>query len=244
MSIDELMGTLQAHEQRLTKKKEESLEQVLQSKLSLKEERKDFKGDQSQSRGGRGCAQGRGRARGFGRGQGRGVLTHQDEDESQSSREGERGTYIRGRGRGRGRYSKHNVQCYTCKKFGHYSSDCWYNEYNKVDVKANLVEKDEDDVLLLAYKGEEESKQGVWYLDTGASNHMCGRRDMFFELDESMDGQVTFGDSSKISVKGKGKILIRLKNGQHQFISNVYYVPDMKTNILSLGQLLEKGYDI
>ena len=213
MSIDELIGSLQAHEQRFTKKKEETLEQVLQSKLSLKEERKDFKGGQSQSRGGRGFARGRGCARGFGRGQGRGVLTHQDEDECQSSRGRGRGAYIRGRGRGR--HSKHNVQCYTCKKFGHYSSDCWYNENNKVDVKANLVEKDEDGVLLLAYKGEEESKQEAWYLDTGASNHMCGRRDMFFELDESMDGQVTFGDSSKILVKGKGKILIRLKNGQH-----------------------------
>ena len=55
---------------------------------------------------------------------------------------------------------------------------------------------------------------------------------------------VTFGDSSKIPVKGKGKILIQLKNGNHDFISDVYYVPDMKNNILSLGQLLEKGYDI
>ena len=30
----------------------------------------------------------------------------------------------------------------------------------------------------------------------------------------------------------------------HQFISNVYYVPNMKSNILSLGKLLEKGSDI
>jgi len=45
-------------------------------------------------------------------------------------------------------------------------------------------------------------------------------------------------------MKGKGNILIRLKNGEHQFISNVYYVLNMKSNILSLGQLLEKGYEI
>ena len=38
--------------------------------------------------------------------------------------------------------------------------------------------------------------------------------------------------------------MISLKNGKHQFISNVYFVLDMKNSILSLGQLLEKGYDI
>ncbi|CAA7020184.1 unnamed protein product [Microthlaspi erraticum] len=69
-------------------------------------------------------------------------------------------------------------------------------------------------------------------------------RSMFVELDESVKGDVALGDESKMMVKGKGNILIRLKNGDHQFISNVYYIPNMKTNILSLRQLLEKGYDI
>ncbi|KAL0537088.1 hypothetical protein IC582_026058 [Cucumis melo] len=106
------------------------------------------------------------------------------------------------------------------------------------------MKKSGDSSLFLACKGAETCENSAWYLDSGASNHMCGSKSMFVELDESVGGDIVFGDATKIPVKGKGKILINLKNGKHEFISNVYYVPNMKNNILSLGQLLEKGYNI
>jgi len=41
----------------------------------------------------------------------------------------------------------------------------------------------------------------MWYLDTSTSNHICGKKNMIVELDESANGQISFGDSSKIPVK-------------------------------------------
>jgi GAG-pre-integrase domain len=99
-------------------------------------------------------------------------------------------------------------------------------------------------VVLLASKEADSNNESVWYLNTGASNHMCGYKHMFTEIEEIVEGHVSFGDASKVKVKGQGEILIQCKDVNEMFISNVYYVPNMKSNILSLGQLLERGYTV
>ncbi|XP_042460733.1 uncharacterized protein LOC122044288 [Zingiber officinale] len=111
-------------------------------------------------------------------------------------------------------------------------------------AESNDAKEDLDPTLLLACKNDQDENDSTWYLDSGASSHIYGRRNLFVELDESTDGDITFGDSSKVQVKGKGALLMHSKDGSHQLISNVFYVSSMKSNILSLGQLLEKNYDI
>ncbi|XP_075092128.1 uncharacterized protein LOC142172417 [Nicotiana tabacum] len=56
--------------------------------------------------------------------------------------------------------------------------------------------------------------------------------------------KVSFGDCSTVDATGKGDIKIKTKNDFGKTISNVLYVPDLKSNLLSVGQLQEKGYVI
>lgn len=44
-----------------------------------------------------------------------------------------------------------------------------------------------------------------------------------------------------MDVMGKGDIKSRTKNGFVEKIANVLYVPNLKSNLLSAGQLQEKG---
>ncbi|XP_075076895.1 uncharacterized protein LOC142163501 [Nicotiana tabacum] len=202
MTIDELSSSLQAHEEKLKKPKEESVEKTLQAKLSFKEkevvEMEEVVVEEEEV-----------------------VVNHQIE----------------------------TIKAETIVKeeVVEGAKDGDKIKEDNSEEKNNFVESKNEDKMSLYFlhaKEKESVEKNKWYLDSGASSYICGKKNLFVELKELNGGPITFGDSSRIQIKGKGTILIRLKDGSHQLISNVLYVPEMKSNILSLGQLLEKNYDI
>ncbi|WVZ90574.1 hypothetical protein U9M48_036865 [Paspalum notatum var. saurae] len=83
-----------------------------------------------------------------------------------------------------------------------------------------------------------------WILDTRATNHMTGVRSAFSELDTGIHGTVRFGDGSVAGIEGRGTILFKCKNGEHQALGGVYHIPRLTTNVISLGQMEEAGFKI
>lgn len=144
------------------------------------------------------------------------------------------------------------VKCFNCDKLGHYSKECrkpgreWREDANLVQVE------NEQPALLFAevhqtvFLNEErvipkEMPDDVWYFDTGASNHMIGNRAMFASLDKKVTGTVCFGDNSMVEIQGMGAVTFQCKNGEHRALTEVYYIPRLRSNIISLGQLEEGG---
>ncbi|XP_019427117.1 PREDICTED: uncharacterized protein LOC109335439 [Lupinus angustifolius] len=110
---------------------------------------------------------------------------------------------------------------------------------------SGLEGSDSDEALLMiTAKNDQHPPTDNWYLDTGCSNHMTGHKEWFLTLDDSVRNKVKFADNSFITAEGIGKIMIKKKDGTASYISNVMYVPKMKNNLISLGQLLEKGYNM
>jgi hypothetical protein len=103
--------------------------------------------------------------------------------------------------------------------------------------------KEDDDVLLMAQSMSTSTSDIIWYLDTGASNHMTDHKHLFAEMTE-LEGSVSFEDASKVEVKGKEIMKFLQKNGRFGMIEDVYFISEMKSTILSVGQLMEKGFEI
>jgi hypothetical protein len=105
-----------------------------------------------------------------------------------------------------------------------------------------IVKLEEEKVLL--HDRTRNTATHVWYLDTGASNHMTGDKAQFSELNLSVGGTVRFGDGRTIGIEGRGTVIFELKDGGHKVLTDVYYIPRLKSNIISLGQLTEHGCEI
>ena len=89
--------------------------------------------------------------------------------------------------------------------------------------------------------GEQEQQ---WYLDSGASNHMTGSKEAFSELDGNMTCTVKFGDCSRVVIRGHGTIIFRCQNGEHRVLMDVYYIPQLRSSIVNIGQLDERGCEV
>ncbi|CAL0332992.1 unnamed protein product [Lupinus luteus] len=81
-----------------------------------------------------------------------------------------------------------------------------------------------------------------WYLDSGCSNHMTSHKEWLTGFDPSRTNKVRFADDSTLKVEGAGDVVIQRSNGTQALISDVLFVPGMKYNLLSIGQLVQKGF--
>jgi hypothetical protein len=67
---------------------------------------------------------------------------------------------------------------------------------------------------------------------------MTCHKNWLVNLDESLKSKVKFAYDSTILVEGSGNVAIRRRDRKTAFVENVLYVPSMRCNFLSLGQLV------
>jgi hypothetical protein len=98
-------------------------------------------------------------------------------------------------------------------------------------------------MFLSCHRIEEQHKY-LWLLDNGCNNHMNGNKYLLSCIDSSISSDMTLGNDSQVKFQGKGKVPILTKQNVKKDINNVYHVPDLKHNLLTVGKLIEHGYKV
>ncbi|XP_052482490.1 uncharacterized protein LOC128036024 [Gossypium raimondii] len=129
------------------------------------------------------------------------------------------------------------------KKFHTASGESSTFEKKKQQGDETQVANQEEDQLFVATCFTSHEASESWPIDSGCTNHMTHDKELFKELKIVESKKVRIGNGDYIVVKGKGTITITSCSGT-KFITDVLYVHDIDQNLLSVGQLIEKGFKV
>jgi hypothetical protein len=59
-----------------------------------------------------------------------------------------------------------------------------------------------------------------------------------------VSGKVHFADGSVVDIRGRGTVVFAVDGGDHRVFTEVFFIPVLKSSVVSLGQLDESWYDI
>ncbi|RDX70429.1 hypothetical protein CR513_50321, partial [Mucuna pruriens] len=73
------------------------------------------------------------------------------------------------------------------------------------------------------------------------NNHMAKDKSLFKDIDNFVKVKVQLENDTVVELKGKSTVMVERKEGT-RFIKDVLLVPNLKENLLSIGQMMEIGY--
>lgn len=176
--------------------------------------------------------------------------------------------------RGRGRYSSmRGVQrahqeetggfkCHHCQQPGHFRRNCPDLQRYREDLRGKLNEKVcETKEENKNYESAKVARSRQWYescfysqgtkktwcIDSGATSHMCGMREIFFQIDLSYNNYIVVANGERAEVRGKGKVKLFINTDKGQIeveMNDVLWIPTLSENLVSVFKLTALGKKI
>ena len=81
-------------------------------------------------------------------------------------------------------------------------------------------------------------------MDSGASFHITPHREIIQNYVVGNFGKVYLADGSTLDVVGMGDVRILLPNGSVWLLEKVRHIPELRRNLISVGQLDDEGHAI
>uniref|UniRef100_A0A2N9EWY2 Uncharacterized protein n=1 Tax=Fagus sylvatica TaxID=28930 RepID=A0A2N9EWY2_FAGSY len=107
-----------------------------------------------------------------------------------------------------------------------------------------LFAMEEEELALTITTPEQIDYKNDWIVDSGCSNHMTGDKHKLQNLSEYKGGRVVVtADNSRLPIAHIGKTIVTPRYNSNQVpLQDVYHVPGMKKNLLSVAQLTLSGH--
>lgn len=154
---------------------------------------------------------------------------------------------------------KKQIQCYNCKGFGHISRNCQKNGKNKKHDKNNGHKYERNNEVLFASTllascngasgcanttTTQDSNSAHWFIDSGASNHMCNNKRYMYNANEVRNKKIVVANKGEMNVECVGDLDLDLCEKGSVTIKNVEYVPNLCANLLSVRQMTQNGKSV
>ena len=153
------------------------------------------------------------------------------------------------RGRSKSRNSNWNrsksrsgqqVQCWNYGKMSHFRRQCNSPKKENENDSANIVIEDVQDALLLTV----DSRLDDWVLDSGASFRTTPHQEIIQNYVAGDFGKVYLADGAALDAVGMRDVRILLPNRSVWLLEKVQHIPDLRRNLISIGQLDDEGHAI
>ncbi|RVX01373.1 Retrovirus-related Pol polyprotein from transposon TNT 1-94 [Vitis vinifera] len=151
-----------------------------------------------------------------------------------------------GPSQGKNKYKKFVGKCYICNKQGHRAKDCRLKGQSN-ENKTQVTEEEELANMLSAlvlFEANMVDNPNEWWVDTSATRHVCGERNMFSTYVPVNGRNLIMGNFATSRVVGIGKVVLKITSRKELVLIYVLHVPDICKNLISSSMLSENGFKL
>lgn len=139
---------------------------------------------------------------------------------------------------------RRDFKCYKCGQKGHYAANCTskkeYENDGKGERGKNNARNDHKETAQRSFVGVAgccRMSVDTWVIDSGATSHMCTRRELFVQY-EQHEETIELAAKNYTTAIGKGTVLINSLCGFEITLKEVLFVPGLQCNFISVGKVV------
>lgn len=145
---------------------------------------------------------------------------------------------------------KRGLKCTSCGDIRHLARNCRRGKRKPQKKKASndaTTPPETGEKSMIAFLNISDVSTEIrnsWFIDSGATAHMCNNIQYFDNYVEDTTGkEVLVANKSRVKIFGTGTVRLCV-NGREITFKKVVYAPDMVTNLISVRRITENGFQV